>query len=104
MKKILLYTSLLIGITATSQELEWQWAKRGGGTKQSAGESDTAYNFESEQIIDIAVDAENNYYFLAYMSQQNTEFAGTSVTVYNSDSQDTGYTDVVLISTDCEGN
>lgn len=104
MKKILLYTSLFIGLTTSAQQFEWQWAKRGGGIKQSAGESDTAYNFESEQIIDIAVDADNNYYFLAFMSQQNTEYAGTPVTVYNSSTQDTGYTDVVLLSTDCEGS
>ncbi|PZR10335.1 MAG: hypothetical protein DI539_21325 [Flavobacterium psychrophilum] len=104
MKKILLCASLFIGFNAFAQEFQWQWAKRGGGTKQSSGESETSYSYDSEQILDIAVDADNNYYFLSFMTQQNTEYAGTPVTVYNSDDQNIGFTDVVLISTDCEGN
>jgi hypothetical protein len=103
MKKILLCFSLLTGLSVMAQDFEWQWAKRGGGIKQSAGETDASYNFDSEQIVDIAVDADNNYYFLAFVTQQNTEYAGTPVTVYNADNAPSGFTDIVLISTDCEG-
>lgn len=104
MKRILLCACLLIGFNAFAQEFQWQWAKRGGGIKHSSGEGEVSYSYDSEQIIDIAVDADNNYYFLSFMAQQNTEYAGEPVTVYNSDDQDIGFTDVVLISTDCEGN
>lgn len=103
MKTILLSISVLIGMTASSQNLEWQWAKRGGGTKSSADESENSFGYESEQIIDIAIDADNNYYFLAFMAQDHTEFDGTPVTVYNTDVMAAGFTDIVLISTDCSG-
>jgi hypothetical protein len=104
MKKILLCTTLCIGLNCIAQDFEWQWAKRGGGTKPSAMETGNGYAFDSEQIIDIAIDADNNYYFLAYITQQNTEFDGATVPVYNAETLDTGYTDVVILSTDCEGN
>src|SRR6187402_433197 len=104
MKIILLGISLLFGLNASAQTYEWQWAKRGGGTKETPAESESAANFESEQIIDIAVDHDNNYYYLAFMGQDHTEYDGTPITVYNTENQETGYTDVVLIATDCSGN
>ena len=103
MKIILLVISLLVGINTSAQTYEWQWAKRGGGIKQTPGESESAASFESEQIIDIVVDQDNNYYYLAFMGQDHTEFDGTPITVYNADDQTTGFTDVVLIATDCSG-
>jgi Secretion system C-terminal sorting domain len=102
MKKTVLSTLLLLALTATAQDYEWQWAKRGGGTKNAQGEN-SGYDFNSEHIADIAVDADNNYYYLAFITQNNTEYDGTPVTVYNADSAPSGNTDIVLISTDCEG-
>jgi len=42
MRTTLLCISLLLGITVSSQTFEWQWAKRGGGIKQTPAESDMA--------------------------------------------------------------
>lgn len=102
MKKTLLCTALLMAFSAAAQEYEWQWAKRGGGKKNAQGES-SFYNHNSEQIMDIAVDDDNNYYYLAFMTQLDTEYDGTPVTVYNPEMQSSGMVDIVLISTDCEG-
>ncbi|RYD94517.1 MAG: hypothetical protein EOP54_17385, partial [Sphingobacteriales bacterium] len=102
MKKILLCTSLLLALSTTAQEYEWQWAKRGGGKKNAQGEN-SGFDYNSEHIVDIAVDEDNNYYYLAFMTQLDTEYDGTAVTVYNPEMQNSGMTDIVLISTDCAG-
>ncbi|MFP9098096.1 T9SS type A sorting domain-containing protein [Flavobacterium sp. RHBU_24] len=102
MKKLLPCTLLLLALSATAQEYEWQWAKRGGGTQNAAGEN-SGFDFNSEHIVDIVVDADNNYYYMAFMTQNSTEYDGTPVTVYNSESSSSGNTDIVLLSTDCEG-
>lgn len=103
MKKTLLISWLLLSFAAIAQDYEWQWAKRGGGKKEAQGETSSSFGYSSEHIVDIAVDSDNNYYYLAFMTQLDTEYDGTPVTVYNSDSAPSGNTDIVLISTDCEG-
>ncbi|KGO93197.1 T9SS type A sorting domain-containing protein [Flavobacterium subsaxonicum] len=103
MKKTLLFASLLAAMALSAQDYQWQWAKRGGGVKLSPNETSITYNFDSEQILDIAVDSQNNYYYLAFMTEQSTEYQNIPVTVYNSIPQATGSTDIVVFSTDCEG-
>ncbi len=103
MNKYILSALLLAGLTLHAQNFQWQWAKTGGGIRQAANEGG-AYFFDSEQVIDIAVDQDNNYYYLTFMTEQSTMYDGLPVTVYNSIPQATGNTDVVLISTDCSGN
>ena len=104
MKKLLLSILLLASLNTVAQEFEWQWATRGGGTKQGQGESGGAFGYYSEQVLDIKVDDDNNYYFLTQMTVNNTEYDGVPVTVYNATNHTTGLRDIVLISTDCEGN
>lgn len=103
MNKKLLCILLLINLNAVSQEYEWQWAKRGGGIDGAQGEGSNSYSFASEQIKDIVIDADNNYYYLAFMTEQETEFDGTPITVYNAPNVASGGTDIVLISTTCDG-
>jgi len=103
MKKTLLFASLLAAMAVSAQDYQWQWAKRGGGVKLAPNETSLTYNFDSEQILDIAVDSQNNYYYLAFMTEQSTEYQNIPVTVYNSIPQTTGSTDIVVFSTDCEG-
>ena len=103
MKRKILFASLLLGLTATAQDYEWQWAKRGGGIKRISNESPLAEDYNSEQVIDIAVDADNNYYYLAYIGQGQTEFDGEPITVYNTSTESFSASDMLLISTDCEG-
>ena len=99
MKILLLCITLLVALGTTAQTYEWQWAKRGGGVYESYQESGESYAFDSEQIKDIVVDSNNNYYYLAFITYGNTEYEGTIVPVYNSPAG----CDVLLISTDCEG-
>ncbi|ARN78059.1 hypothetical protein BST97_08620 [Nonlabens spongiae] len=54
-----------------------------------------------EHIRQIAVDSQNNYYFLAVVSGGNTDLNGQPFTNYNRPS---GSTDTFLFSTDCSGN
>ncbi|KOS06087.1 hypothetical protein AM493_08580 [Flavobacterium akiainvivens] len=104
MKNTLHAILLFLFITPVfSQDYSWQWATRGGGTKSSPAESVSGYDFTSEQINDIVVDNDNNYYFLAYMTQQNTEYDGLPIPVYNAPQGNTGGIDIVLISTTCDG-
>jgi outer membrane protein assembly factor BamB len=102
MKKTLLCAALLAATGMFAQDFQWQWAKRGGGTDKSLFENG-AYDYDSEQVVDVVIDADNNYYFLANITENNTEFDGTPVTVYNAVSMESGYTDAVIIATDCEG-
>lgn len=104
MTKTLFYTALLFALSGTAQNFEWQWAKRGGGTKQMPIETPSGFGFELAQIVDIAVDADNNCCFLAFIGQQHTEFDGTPITVYNADNLNFSMTDAFIISTDCEGS
>lgn len=103
MKKLLLCSALLIAAGISAQDFNWQWAKRGGGTKNPSNGIPLAYDFNVEQVVDIAVDADNNYYFLAFLTLNNTEFDGTPVISYNSIPQDASSNDLLLISTDCSG-
>nr|WP_322623359.1 T9SS type A sorting domain-containing protein [uncultured Flavobacterium sp.] len=103
MKKPLLSFLLLFILSVSAQNYSWQWATRGGGIRSSPGESSNAYDYTSEQINDIVVDNQNNYYFLAYITQQNTEYAGQPISVYNSTSGNSASTDLLLISTTCDG-
>lgn len=102
MKKTLLSIMLLTSLTVVAQEFEWQWATRGGGTKNGQGEGG-GFGFYSEQVIDIAVDDNNNYYFLTLMTVNSTEYDGEEVPVYNPVNLSSGMRDIVLVSTDCEG-
>src|SRR5690606_28974166 len=82
----------LCSIPATAQQYNWQWAMKGGG---SNGGIDT------EQIHDIKVGTDGNYYFIAtIVGNSNTQHDGEPVDVYNST---IGGNDIFLFSTDCEG-
>jgi len=104
MKKILLSAALVFAVGVSAQDYEWQWAKKGGGIKQTNNDLEGVRGFDSEQIVDIVIDEDNNYYYLAFISQGNTQFEGTPIPVYNPQMQVAAGTDIVIISTDCEGN
>lgn len=96
MKKQLYYSILLvlIGFNASAQ-YAWQWAKYGGG---NTGSSSSGFNYtEDESIRDIAVDNQNNYYYLSTMNPTTPTLNGTPVTSYHQQ-------DLFLFSTDCQGN
>ena len=100
MKRILLCSCLLLNTLAFSQNYQWQWAKSGGGNARGLNESPDAYWQSSEQIFDIITDSENNYYYLATISQGNTHIAGQPVTTYNGA---VAGNDIAIFATNCEG-
>ncbi|KFE99833.1 hypothetical protein IX39_04025 [Chryseobacterium formosense] len=86
---------LSIPISIFSQNYQWQWAKQGGGNSGSTG---VGFNETTDEMIrSIAVDSQNNYYYLSSVFQGSPQLDGQSVTHYNS-------RDLLLFSTDCQGN
>ena len=97
MKKLFLLLVLLITTLGVAQE--YTWAARGGGDV-NFGNNPNSIN-EYEHVRDIVVDSQNNYYFLATVSSNNTNLNGTAFTNYN---RPNFGNDTFLFSTDCNGN
>ncbi|KOS07390.1 hypothetical protein AM493_16080 [Flavobacterium akiainvivens] len=87
----------------TAQEYQWEWATRGGSLKKAQNEF--LYSFNAEQIKNIVVDEDNNYYFLAFVTRDGTVYQDLPITVYNGGSaaNPVAPTDVLLISTTSSG-
>ncbi|MFZ4929588.1 T9SS type A sorting domain-containing protein [Chryseobacterium sp. Mn2064] len=86
---------LIFPALSFSQTYQWQWSKQAGGISGSA-DPGFSYPFD-ESIRDIAVDNNNNTYYLATMREQGQNLNGSAVTNY-------GLSDLFLFSTDCQGN
>lgn len=96
MKKTILSIALFaLSLHVQSQTYQWQWGKQAGGQTGSVGSGFDYINDES--IRDIAVDSDNNTYYLATIWSQNQNLEGTPVTSYHQ-------RDLFLFSTDCQGN
>jgi len=86
-------------ITTISVAQQYTWAARGGGDV-NFGSNPNSTN-EYEHIRDIVVDSQNNYYFLATVSSNNTNLNGVPFTNYNRPNFEN---DIFLFSTDCNGS
>ncbi|UUV20268.1 hypothetical protein [Paenimyroides aestuarii] len=95
-----LYAILLIlcSLPVTAQPYQWQWAIKGGSS--GAGVSSGGWHIYAEQIYDIAIDNNNNYYFVASIAGSNPQLNGQSVIVYNNIATNN---DIFLFSTTCDG-
>ncbi len=94
---ILLFSVLcfLFSIRASAQSYQWQWGITGGGSKGSI----TGYY--PEEIYDIKVGTDSNYYFIASVEgRYGIELAGVPQTTYNNH---LGNRDIFLFSTTCDG-
>lgn len=86
---------LMFPVLYVSQTYTYQWAKTGGATNGSSG---VGFNQkDDENILDIAVDNQNNSYYITAMWNNTPLLDGQPVTNY-------GTKDIVLFSTDCQGN
>lgn len=98
----LFHSSLLLLLTVSmqAQDYNWAWALKGGGFAGGHGSE-----YRDEQIYDIKVGTDNNYYFLAtFKSNINTNLNNEPITVYNqSHLASGGSNDIFLFSTTCEG-
>ena len=84
-----------------TQPYEWQWAMNGGASLGGTGGG-----FSDEQIFDIKVGTDSNYYFIATLAgPYNANLNGEEVPSYNNSNTALGNfaTDIFLFSTDCEG-
>lgn len=98
--KILLFSILysLFSIPTTAQPYQWQWAINGGSS--GAGLSGASWTIYSEQIYDIAIDQNNNYYYVASITGSNPQLNGQPVTEYGNNGNGN---DIFLFSTTCDG-
>lgn len=92
---------LLSSLSVQAQEdtPDWQWAKRGGNTSGLIGSTIDAYGME--RVLEVVVDTDNNYYFLAEVGSNQTDYDGMPLTTYSASGQ---RKDIYVFSTDCEGN
>src|SRR5690606_15355371 len=88
----------LFSIPATAQPYQWDWAVNGGSS--GAGVSGAGWHIYAEQIYDVAIDQNNNYYFLANITGSNPQLNGQPVTEYGNTG---GGNDIFLFSTTCNG-
>lgn len=102
-KKLFIAALLFSAGHAFSQEFDWQWAKSGGGSRIAYNEFVPDFSPFSEHIKDIAIDEDNNYYFLTQVAANNTNYDGVPFDVYNYSESANGYADILLLSTTCDG-
>src|SRR5690606_31807621 len=95
-KLLILVLFPLWGLVGYAQQYDWEWALSGGGAIGGTG-----LGFSDEQIHDIKVGTDNNYYFIATINgNSNTQLNGQPQTVYNVPN---GGEDIFLFSTTCDG-
>ena len=95
---ITLFLLSTIGLAQDPLDPGWLWAERGGSSGSLIGASGDA---EHERIIDIAIDNENNYYFLAEVGGFTFTYDTMEFENYNNDP---GKKDLFVFSTDSEGD
>ena len=104
MQKNSLYIGVIISLfflnTLSAQNEDWQWAKRGGGVVSLAAGSEI-YSTGLERIVDMDIDSNNNYYFLAEIGVGLTDYDGSPIQTYSSNDS---RKDIFVFSTDCSGN
>src|SRR5690606_18452900 len=67
----LIFSFLFISLSGYAQPYQWQWAINGGSS--GAGLSGASWTIYSEQIYDIAIDQNNNYYYVASITGSNPQ-------------------------------
>src|SRR5690606_33123997 len=86
---------LLSSFFSTAQQYQWDWAVSGGGTYGTL-----AFDQNAQQIYDIKVGSDNNYYFIATIKNGTPQLNGQPVTVYSpNNSVAGGRNDILLFST-----
>jgi hypothetical protein len=89
---------LIMTISTSAQTPDWQWVKRGGGISNLSGSQTTSTGLE--RILDLCIDADNNYYFLAEINGVQTDYDGLNIQTYSNNNTK----DILMVSTDCQGN
>jgi len=106
-KNILLSISMFLALSLTSLAQDppypnWLWAKSGGSTSELQGVS-AIHDHGWERIVDLAIDSDNNYYFLAEVGGLSFTYDGMEFDTYNNWNAPQSR-DIFLFSTDNNGN
>ena len=99
MRTLLTTVFILTFFVSFSQNYQWDCAER-GGTSTDVIIATASRDHDHEHILDIAVDVNNNYYYLALSMYANESIGTQSYTSYGTNRTQ----DLVLFSTDCTGN
>src|SRR5690606_40203607 len=104
-RKFTLYSFLFLlsSFFSTAQNYDWDW-KLSGGSGNKIAPNESYYNFEddSEQIYDVKVGTDNNYYFIGTVRGiYGVQLDGQPVTTYGNALN--GTNDIFLFSTTCDG-
>ncbi|RRA94561.1 T9SS type A sorting domain-containing protein [Paenimyroides viscosum] len=101
LQTLLLYIFyILFCIPAAAQPYQWDWKLSGGGSNGNTGEAQSNFDRTSEQIYDIKVGTDNNYYFLATVRGTfGVHLKDQPVSTYNYSKNN----DIFLFSTTCDG-
>ncbi len=97
--RFLLYIVLLPSLTA--QTYTWEWAERGGGKRNIGSGSTVPYYRAYEHVLDIKVDSNNNYYYLAQVGNDQSTYGNLPIITYDDGNSER---DLYLFSTDAQGN
>ncbi len=97
----ILFLFFLCSFFSYGQEYQWQWAKSGGG--EMGNTAFTFYKTSDEHIIDIAIDSNNNYYYLSHLNG-NSPMYNDNELPENIALEHYGSKDILLLSTDEGGN
>ena len=99
MRTLLTTVFILTFFVSFSQNYQWDCAER-GGTSTDVIIATASRDHDHEHILDIAVDVNNNYYYLALSMYANESIGMQPYTSYGTNRTQ----DLVLFSTDCTGN
>jgi hypothetical protein len=104
MQKNSLYIGVIISLfflnTLNAQNDNWQWVKRGGGITNLTSGSEV-YSTGVERVIDLSIDSNDNYYYLAEVGASQTDYDGTAIQTFSINGSQK---DIFVFSTDCQGN
>lgn len=104
-------------VSAQQNDYDWLWAVRGGGKRDMAPNNGNSFSFDnSQKVRHIAIDKDNNYYFIADVGSETTPGSEPTfgnipndtipIATYNeSNGMLSSYNarDTYLVSTTCDG-
>src|SRR5690625_1416797 len=102
-----LFSLFVLFLTAQENDPGWLWAERGGS---ASGFNNTTplYGYGEERIVDLAVDNDNNYYYLAEVAGYNFTLGGLNYNPgeyeFETLSTDASFKSLFIFSTDSEGD
>src|SRR5690625_1643587 len=77
-----LFSLFVLFLTAQENDPGWLWAEQ-GGSASGFSNSTPLYDYGEERIVDLAIDNDNNYYYLAQIAGYNFMIGDMEFDTYN---------------------